>query len=104
LAVAAAQRLEGLPDVPTFKESGYAIVLSATYSLCFPKGTPKEIVDKVYRAQKKAFDRYPKEIREGLNKVEIWAEFLSPEDTLKQWGKEYELIFKIAEELGVVAK
>jgi tripartite-type tricarboxylate transporter receptor subunit TctC len=104
LAVAAEQRLEGLPDVPTFKESGYPIVLSATYSLSFPKGTPKEIVDKVYHAQKKAFERYPKEIRESLKKVELWVEFLSPEDTIKQWKKEYELIYKIAEELGVVAK
>lgn len=104
LAVAAEQRLEGLPDVPTFKESGYPIVLSATYSLCFPKGTPKEIVDKGYIAQKKASERYSKEIMEGLKRVEIWAEFLTPEETIKQWEKEYELIFKIAEELGVVVK
>ncbi|MFH1757886.1 MAG: tripartite tricarboxylate transporter substrate binding protein [Pseudomonadota bacterium] len=104
LAVAAEQRLEGLSDVPTFKESGYPIALSATYSLCFPKGTPKEFVSKVYSAQKKAFERYPKEIKEGLKKVEIWAEFLSPENTMKQWKKEYEVILKIAEELRVVIK
>ncbi len=41
---------------------------------------------------------------EGLKRVEIWAEFLTPEETIKQWKKEYELIFKIAEELGVVVK
>ncbi|MBI5967423.1 MAG: tripartite tricarboxylate transporter substrate binding protein [Deltaproteobacteria bacterium] len=104
LAAAAEQRLEGVPDVPTFKESGYPIVLSATYSLCFPKGTPKESVDKLHNAQKKAFERYAKEIREGMRKVEVWAQFLSPEETIKQWKKEYDLIYRIAEELGVLAK
>ncbi len=104
LAVAAAERLEGLPDVPTFKEFGHPIVLSATYSLCFPKGTPKEIVNELHDAQKKAFERYAKEIKEGMRKVEVWAQFLGPEETMRQWKKEYDLIYKIAEELGVVAK
>jgi len=104
LAAAAEKRLEGLPDVPTFKDLGYPIVLSATYSLCFPKGTTQDIVNRLNHAQKKAFERYPKEIKEGMRKVEVWAEFLSPEETMKQWRKEYQMIYKIAEELGVVAK
>jgi len=39
-----------------------------------------------------------------MRKVEVWAQFLSPEETIEQWKKEYDLIYKIAEELGVVAK
>ena len=36
------------PDVPTFAEAGYAGVTASTYwGVLAPKGTPKEIVDRV---------------------------------------------------------
>jgi tripartite-type tricarboxylate transporter receptor subunit TctC len=72
--------------------------------LCVPKGTPKEVVDKLHTAQKKAVDLYSAEIKEGLRKVEIWASFSSPEESIQKFKKEYDLIYKAAEELGVVAK
>jgi tripartite-type tricarboxylate transporter receptor subunit TctC len=104
LAVAEEQRLEGLPDAPTFKESGYPIVLMSWNSLFFPKGVPKEIIDKFSKAQESAVKRYTKEIKEGLRRVEIWADFRSPEDTTEQYKKDYSFFFKLCEELGFVAK
>jgi tripartite-type tricarboxylate transporter receptor subunit TctC len=104
LAVAEEQRLEGLPDVPTFKESGYPLVLCSWNCLFFPKGTAKEIIDKFSKAQESAIKRYTKEIKEGLRRVEIWADFRSPEDTMEQYKKDYLFYFKLCEELGVVAK
>jgi len=98
------QRLPDLPQVPIFKEFGYPVALSPLHTLCVPKGTPKEIVEKLYQAQKKAIDLYASEIKEGLRKVEIWASFSSPEESLQKFRKEYDVIFKAAEELGVVAK
>jgi hypothetical protein len=50
------QRIEGLPDIPTFKESGYPISITSSYTLCAPKGTPKEIIDALSIAQKKAIE------------------------------------------------
>jgi len=50
LAVAAEERLEQLPDTPTFKELGYDIVGGAFRGVAAPKGTPKEIVDKLAEA------------------------------------------------------
>ena len=73
LAVAEEQRLEGLPDIPTFKELGYPITVSVVFSLWFPKGTPQDIVDRFSAAQEKAVKRYSKEIEAGLRKVEIWG-------------------------------
>ncbi len=104
LAVAEEKRLEDLPEVATFKESGYPIVLTGRNSLWFPQRTPKEIVDKFARAQETAFKRFPKEIKEGLRKIDMYAEFMNPEETMAAFKREYALVYKIAEELGAVGK
>jgi tripartite-type tricarboxylate transporter receptor subunit TctC len=101
LAAAEEKRLEGLPNIPTFKESGYPIVLDCPYSLAFPKGTPPEMVAQVYDAQKKAIEKYSKEITASLWKVEQWPDFRTPEDSRKRY-KDLEILFsKIVKELGV---
>ncbi|MBX6317200.1 MAG: tripartite tricarboxylate transporter substrate binding protein BugE [Pigmentiphaga sp.] len=51
LAVAWKERVDGLPDVPTFKELGLPLMNDpAWYGLLAPAGTPKEIVDKLRAA------------------------------------------------------
>ena len=104
LAAAEEERLEGLPDVPTFKELGYPILMPSLYCFAFQKDTPKQIVDRFQDAQNKAIQKYPKEIKEGLRRVEQWAEFLTPQDTLKKFRDFQILCRKMAQELGVQAK
>ncbi len=55
-AIAAPVRLESLPDVPTTKEAGVDFIFSAWNAMVAPKGTPKEVVDKLADALGKALD------------------------------------------------
>jgi tripartite-type tricarboxylate transporter receptor subunit TctC len=55
LAVTGDKRLAGLPEVPTFKEVGLpSYTVTNWFGLAAPKGTPKEIVDKLQAEVAKA--------------------------------------------------
>ena len=104
LAAAADQRIEGLPDIPTFKEAGYPFSITSSYTFCVPKGTPKQIVDALSMAQKKALEKYRKEIQENMAKVEVWARPMTSQETMDKYKKDYGMYYKLAEELGVLVK
>jgi putative tricarboxylic transport membrane protein len=55
-AIAAARRLESLPDVPTSKEAGVDFIFSAWNAMVAPKGTPKDIIARLSDALNKALD------------------------------------------------
>ncbi len=54
LGIMDTQRSKSYPDVPTFKEQGYDITSMVTVFNAVPAGTPKEIVETLDRAFKKA--------------------------------------------------
>jgi tripartite-type tricarboxylate transporter receptor subunit TctC len=55
-AIAAPERLESIPDVPTTKESGVDFIFSAWNAMVAPKGTPEPIVKSLVDALDKALD------------------------------------------------
>jgi tripartite-type tricarboxylate transporter receptor subunit TctC len=57
IVVAAPQRLVALPNVPTFKEVGLEPVnRMAYYGILAPKGTPRDVVDKINAATRKTLE------------------------------------------------
>jgi len=55
-AIAAPQRLESLPDVPTTKELGVDFIFSAWNAMVAPKGLPADVRAKLIEALDKALD------------------------------------------------
>jgi tripartite-type tricarboxylate transporter receptor subunit TctC len=82
LAVTSAQRVAGLPDVPTMAEQGIEGQEAETLTSLFaPAGTPKEIIDKLYR-----------EIAAILKTPQIAEKFkalgfVAVGNTPEEWGK-----------------
>jgi tripartite-type tricarboxylate transporter receptor subunit TctC len=95
LAVTGEKRMPGLPDIPTFGESGITMrgfEIGAWFGLVAPAGTPTEIVQKINAAlddmnndadAKNRFAAVGAEFRSGSQKD--FADFLTAQDA--HWGK-----------------
>ena len=96
IVVAAPQRLSQLPNVPTFKELGLEPVnRMAFYGIYGPKGLPKEVVDKVNAALRKALeDPIVKKRIEDTGSLIIAN---SPEQFTEQIRAEYAVYKRVVE-------
>ncbi|MBY4597022.1 tripartite tricarboxylate transporter substrate binding protein BugE [Ottowia caeni] len=90
IVVAAPQRLPALPDTPTFKEVGLEPVnRMAYYGILAPKGTPKEVIDKVYAAVKKALEEPA--VKKRIEETGSLIIGNTPEEFAAQIKAEYEV-------------
>ena len=94
IAVAAPQRLVSMPNVPTFKELGLEPVnRMAYYGIYGPKGLPKDVVDKVNAAVRKALEDPAVKKR-----IEDTGSFIignTPEQFAQQMAAELEVYKKV---------
>jgi len=104
LAVAEKKRIPGMEEIPTLSELGYPIQLNVQFAICAPQGIPKEIIDKLYDAHRKAFAKYGKEMESTFQKVEMCSSFLNPEEIQQLYHEERKVYYEIAKELGVLVK
>lgn len=93
LGVAAAERVAGMPDVPTFAEQGVKNQDAETITgIVAPAGTPKEIVDLLYREIAKAVAQ--PDVQERLTALGFKAIANTPDQfgvrikaEIEKWGK-----------------
>ena len=94
IAIAAPQRIAALPDVPTFKELGLEPVnRMAYYGLTGPKGLPREVVEKVSAATKKALE--DPAVRKRIEDTGSVIIANTPEQFAEQIKIEYEVYKKV---------
>ncbi|MCD8340023.1 MAG: tripartite tricarboxylate transporter substrate binding protein [Burkholderiales bacterium] len=93
LGVAYTDRLPQIPEVATLKEQGADALLGVTRAIFAPKGTPKEVIDKIADAYKKALEdpALVKKIEDMGNVVT----YMGPEATAKYFG-EQDQVYKAA--------
>jgi tripartite-type tricarboxylate transporter receptor subunit TctC len=94
IVVASSQRVAALPNVPTFKEVGLEPVnRMAYYGIHAPKGLPRDIVDKVNAAVRKAL-----EIPDVKKRIEDTGSLIvanTPEQFAAQIAAEFEVYKKV---------
>ena len=94
IAIAAPQRIAALPDVPTFKELGLEPVnRMAYYGLTAPKGLPRDVVDKINAATKKALE--DPAVRKRIEDTGSVILGNTPEQFAEQIKTEYEVYKKV---------
>jgi tripartite-type tricarboxylate transporter receptor subunit TctC len=70
-----------MPDIPTFKELGFDVVLAATHYIAAPAATPDPIIQYLSGAFKKAFAE--KAFAEAMDSLETVGGWESPESSVK---------------------
>jgi len=93
LAVTSDKRVPELPDVPTMAEAGVPdMVVTAWFGLLAPKGTPQDVIDKIYAGAKAALETPEIQTRfkqmggtAGGNTPAEFAEFITAER--ERWEK-----------------
>jgi tripartite-type tricarboxylate transporter receptor subunit TctC len=104
LTIAQEKRFEDYPDVPTLKELGYPLSGEITYSLWAPKGIPKEIVNRIYEAYKRALEENREEIIKVARGGEQTVLLLNGEELRKKYQGQYEFYKKTLGEIGMLIK
>ena len=102
LAVSDTTRYPHLPDVPTFKELGYDVEMIIWFGMLAPKGTPQEIIDKLYAAQKRGFDENT--MPPVIEKIGMIPYLTTPQEMDRIVKEQHELYSRAAREFGFEIK
>ena len=101
LAVADDERLFDHPDVPTLKEVGYPISMYSIVVLCGPKGIPKAVVNRLYEANRKVFEKYGDEIKAKLPKMDQYPAFADGESVSRMVREAEKKYRGLAPQMGI---
>lgn len=93
LGILAPERVESLPEIPTFVEQGYDVVAAKRYSYKFPNGTDQAIIDKFTTTLKEIAE--DPEFAAELAKFHAAPFYKDPETTEKDEAAEVVLLKEV---------
>jgi len=106
IAVASKERLPQMPDVPTFAEGGLPqFELQIWNGLVAPKGTPKDVVDKLAKALSQAIDT--PEYRERMDQLAAQipsAADRSPEGFKRTLQRDQKQLAELGRQIGLAPR
>jgi tripartite-type tricarboxylate transporter receptor subunit TctC len=102
LGVSGAKPDPEIPEIPTIKETVPGYVVTTWYSLVAPKGTPKEIVDRLNREVNAILVK--PDIAKQLHDRGLDADTMSPEELGQHLRKEADIWAKVARDAKLKAE
>ncbi len=93
LGVMTSERAPALPDVPTFKESGYDLEAGTTRGYSAPAGLPDEVAEKLEAAIQKAIE--DPAVVQKMQDLGLQTSYLSGEDYKQYWAGQEEDFKKV---------
>jgi tripartite-type tricarboxylate transporter receptor subunit TctC len=102
LAYSLPKRSGMYPGAPTYVEKGYDLRFAINQGIAVPKGTPKEVVQKLHDAFALAFKE--KGFQEIMEKVRFSPNYMNSEDTAKYIREMYQYYGDVIKKLGVTLK
>ena len=95
LAIGEKQRLSEYPDIPTLTELGYPIACYPIRGHVAPKGTSKNIIEKLSRGYQEVLSANKAEISDLLKKTEEIAVIMGPDEYYKRMREDYEYMREV---------
>ena len=102
LAIMSEERMEVLPDVPTFKELGYDIVEGAYRGAAAPPGTPDDRIQYLAESFEKVMKR--PDVLAKMKENGFKSEFIGPEASAELIEKKIKQYKELLGELGMLKK
>jgi tripartite-type tricarboxylate transporter receptor subunit TctC len=95
-----AKRLEGFPDVPTFKELGHDIEYYIWAGMFAPKATPEPVIRTLREATKKAVE--DADFRTAMARVNSPIQYLDAPEFAKYWAADAKRLAEVVRVIGKV--
>jgi len=102
LAVAEPERIEMMPDVPTFKEQGIDLQIGVWKGVAAPKGLPEDVKAKLTDAFEKIIK--DKSFVKMMSKMGETVNYLNAEDFQAKWDKYNTDMEAVIKKLGMYGK
>ncbi|HZT27864.1 MAG TPA: tripartite tricarboxylate transporter substrate-binding protein [Pseudolabrys sp.] len=100
LGVAAEQRVEEYPDIPTMKEGGVDLVISSWHGIFAPKGTPSKVIARINQAVKKVAQN--SEFRARMRDLYLGVHYLDTDQFKKFFADADEVNLSLIRKLGLL--